>query len=44
MDVSKTITQLGYKPQYGYIAYLKDFKEEMEPQRFKKLWGSPIDD
>ena len=38
-DVSKTIELLGYRPQYDYLAYLRDFKKEMETQRFQKLWG-----
>ena len=38
-DVSKTEKYLGYRPQYDYLAYLRDFKKEMEAQRFVKLWG-----
>lgn len=38
-DVSKTEKYLGYRMQYDYIKYLKDFKMEMETQRFSKLWG-----
>ena len=38
-DVSKTIELLGYRPQYDYLSYLRDFKKEMETQRFQKLWG-----
>lgn len=38
-DVSKTEKYLGYRMQYDYIRYLKDFKKEMEVQRFVKLWG-----
>ena len=38
-DVSKTEKYLGYRMQYDYIKYLKDFKMEMEAQRFVKLWG-----
>ena len=38
-DMSKTEKELGYISQYNYIAYLQDFKKEMEAQRFVKLWG-----
>ena len=43
LDVSKTINQLGYKPQYDYLTYLKDLKYEMEINRFEKLWGRESD-
>lgn len=39
MDVSKTIEELGYQPQYDYMSYLKDMKNEMETEPFKQLWG-----
>lgn len=39
MDVSKTIEELGYQPQYVYLSYLKDMKNEMETEPFKQLWG-----
>ena len=39
MDVSKTISELGYKPQYDYISYLNDMKSEMENEPFGRLWG-----
>lgn len=38
-DISKNIEILGYKPEYDYLKYLKDFKKEYEMQRFAKLWG-----
>lgn len=38
-DMSKTEKYLGYKMNYKYIDYLKDFKKEMQLQRFEKLWG-----
>ena len=41
-DMSKVKKNLGYKPQYGYIAYLEDFKKEMLLQRFEKLWGRDL--
>lgn len=37
MDISKAVNDLGYSPQYTYIDYLKDFKIEMEQNRFKDL-------
>lgn len=42
-DMSKTEEKLGYKSEYDYIAYLKDFKKEMEANTFKKLWGDPVE-
>ncbi len=41
-DMSKVKCNLGYKPKYDYIAYLKDFKKEMKSQRFEKLWGHDL--
>lgn len=38
-DISKSVRELGYQPMYDYLGYLKDFKEEMQKQTFKKLWG-----
>src|SRR5699024_8841761 len=38
MDIEKAKKELGYEPQYNYIEYLKDFKREMELNRFAKLW------
>lgn len=37
MDISKAIEELGYEPKYDYISYLKDFKKEMEIDRYKEL-------
>lgn len=39
LDISKTIKDLGYKPEYDYVSSLLDFKKEMELKRFKKIWG-----
>ena len=41
-DMSKVVSILGYQSKYGYIAYLEDFKMEMELQRFEKLWGRDL--
>lgn len=38
IDISKTCKELGYVPQYSYIEYLKDFKKEMEENRFNDLF------
>ena len=39
LDITKTQTDLGYTPKYGYLEYLRDMKDEMEMNRFNKLWG-----
>lgn len=39
MDIENAKADLGYKPQYDYLQYLKDFKKEMELNRFAKLWA-----
>lgn len=38
-DISHARQDLGYAPRYGYLDYLRDFKKEMELQRFRALWG-----
>lgn len=43
LDISKTIKDLDYKPQYSYIDWLRDFKLEEEMNRFEKLWGTRED-
>ena len=43
LDISKTITELNYSPQYSYIDWLRDFKIEEEQNRFVKLWGNKED-
>lgn len=40
MDISKAVKDLGYKPAYNYIDYLKDFKKEMELNRFSELYNA----
>jgi len=37
MDISNARAELGYEPQYYYLDYLRDFKKEMELNRFKEL-------
>ena len=39
MDISNAIEELDYKPKYSYLDYLKDFKKEMELDRFQELRG-----
>lgn len=34
MDIQPAVDELGYEPQYDYISMLKDFKSEMEKERF----------
>ncbi|MBQ9411037.1 MAG: NAD(P)-dependent oxidoreductase [Bacteroidales bacterium] len=41
-DISNARKDLGYQPKYLYMDYLKDFKREMEQQRFRLLWGPEI--
>ena len=43
LDISKTVKELGYKPQYSYQEWLIDFKKEEELNRFEKLWGKRED-
>jgi UDP-glucose 4-epimerase len=43
MDISKTKEQLGYEPKYFYKEGMIDIKDEMERNRFKKLWGTEKD-
>lgn len=43
LDISKTIAELNYSPQYSYIDWLRDFKQEEEQNRFARLWGNKED-
>ena len=36
MDIQNIKDELGYEPEYDYIAYLEDYKKEMELNRFVK--------
>lgn len=38
MDIENARQDLGYAPEYDYIAYLRDYKKEMEENRFDGLW------
>ena len=42
-DVSKTFSELNYKPKYSYLDQLRDFKHEMETEPFALLWGTKDD-
>lgn len=37
MDISNCRELLGYRPQYDYLSYLRDFKKEMKIGRFDEL-------
>lgn len=43
LDIKKTVFELGYEPKYSWHDYLVKFKEEMETQRFAKIWGREED-
>lgn len=43
LDVSETVRELGFRPAYDYMTYLRDLKQEMEHNRFEKLWGKESD-
>lgn len=38
IDIEKTVRELGYAPEYSYIEYLRDFKKEMDQDRFRRLF------
>ena len=38
MDIGNAKSDLGYKPEYTYLKYLKDYKKEQELKRFDDLW------
>lgn len=40
VDIEKAKKELGYQPKYSYIEYLKDFKKEMELDRFRDLYNN----
>lgn len=42
-DVTKTFSDLHYRPQYSYLDQLRDFKHEMETEPFAQLWGTKED-
>ncbi len=43
LDISKTMNELGYRPEYSWKDYLLDFRKDMEEQRFAELWGYESD-
>jgi len=42
-DITKTQIELGYNPDFDYLLLLKEFKIEMQKERFAKLWGRRSD-
>ena len=38
MDIGNAKEDLGYEPQYTYLKYLEDYKEEQKIKRFDGLW------
>lgn len=43
LDITKTVDEIGYEPQYDYVSWLKDFKEEEKINRFERIWGKKED-
>ncbi len=39
-DISKTVEELGYRPEWDYLRGLRDFKAEMSRGRFDRLWDA----
>lgn len=42
-DISKTVRELDWRPQYSYLDQLRDFKAEMQRETFARLWGRAED-
>ena len=40
MDIENARRDLGYEPEYDYLSYLRDYKQEMNLKRFDTLWKS----
>jgi UDP-glucose 4-epimerase len=38
MDIQNARDELGYEPEYNYMAYLQDYKKEQQLKRFDALW------
>lgn len=38
MDIENAKSDLGYRPEYMYLDYLRDYKREMESKKFDELW------
>lgn len=43
LDISKTVAELGYRPQCSWLEYCRRFKEEMQTQPFALLQGREAD-
>lgn len=39
MDIDNARVDLGYEPEYTYLKYLQDYKEEQRMKRFDELWS-----
>lgn len=39
MDIDNARQELGYEPEYTYIRYLEDYKQEKQLKRFNELWA-----
>jgi len=42
-DITKTVSELNFKPKYSYLEQLEDLKKEMEEEPFAQLWGTKED-
>jgi len=42
-DVTKTFSELNYRPIYSYLDQLRDIKHEMETEPFAMIWGTKDD-
>ncbi len=42
-DITKTVSELNFKPKYSYLEQLEDFKKEMDEEPFAQLWGTKED-
>lgn len=42
-DITKTFSELNYRPIYSYLDQLRDMKNEMETEPFAQLWGTKED-
>ena len=38
MDIENAKKELGYEPEYPFIAYLEDYQKEQDAKRFDSLW------
>ncbi len=43
-DITKTCSELGYRPMYDYRSYLEDYKKEMKENRFHGLFTPRLEE